>query len=83
MSTSPSPHASAPLNDRDSVGNIKARLIASWLFVGTPLLYGVIQTVRRAAALFTGCASSPALATAGRRPGQAGSRVVTAPFAVS
>jgi len=32
----------------------KARLIGAWLFVGIPLTYGVVSTVRRAAALFTG-----------------------------
>ena len=34
--------------------SMKARLIGAWLFVGVPLTYGIVQTVRRAAALFTG-----------------------------
>jgi hypothetical protein len=32
----------------------KARLVGAWLFVGIPLTYGIVQTVRRAIALFTG-----------------------------
>ena len=34
--------------------NLSARLFGAWLFVGIPLAYGIVQTVRRAAALFTG-----------------------------
>ena len=35
-------------------GGLKAKLVGAWLFVGIPLTYGIVQTVRRAAALFTG-----------------------------
>ena len=35
-------------------GSMKAKLVGAWLFVGIPLAYGIIQTARRAAALFTG-----------------------------
>ena len=34
--------------------NLKVRLLGAWTFVGIPLAYGIIQTVRRATALFTG-----------------------------
>ncbi len=30
------------------------RIVAAWMLVGVPLAYGVVETVRRAAALFTG-----------------------------
>lgn len=30
------------------------KLVGAWTFVGIPLAYGIIQTVKRAAALFTG-----------------------------
>jgi hypothetical protein len=33
---------------------MKGKLLGAWLFVGVPLTYGIVQTVRRAAALFTG-----------------------------
>ena len=41
-------------NDTHASGGMKAKLIGAWLFVGIPLTYGIVQTVRRAAALFTG-----------------------------
>ena len=31
-----------------------AKLAAAWAFVGIPLAYGVFETARKAAALFTG-----------------------------
>ncbi len=31
-----------------------ARLVFAWVFVGIPLLYGVYETLLRAAKLFTG-----------------------------
>jgi hypothetical protein len=34
--------------------SMKTKLLGAWLFVGIPLSYGIIQTVRRATALFTG-----------------------------
>jgi len=33
---------------------MNARIAASWALVGIPLAYGVVETLRRAAALFTG-----------------------------
>jgi len=33
---------------------MNARIAASWALVGVPLAYGVVETLRRAAALFTG-----------------------------
>ena len=33
--------------------NLTARLVGAWTFVGIPLAYGIIQTVRRAADLFS------------------------------
>ena len=38
----------------NEASNIKAKLVGAWLFVGIPLVYGIVQTVRRATALFTG-----------------------------
>ena len=38
----------------DASSSLTVRLIGAWTFVGIPLAYGIIQTVRRAAALFTG-----------------------------
>ena len=37
-----------------TAGSMKAKLLGAWLFVGIPLAYGIVQTARRAAALFTG-----------------------------
>ncbi|WP_425464390.1 MFS transporter small subunit [Nocardioides guangzhouensis] len=31
-----------------------ARVVVAWTVVGVPLAYGVIETVRKAATLFTG-----------------------------
>jgi hypothetical protein len=33
---------------------LKAKLVGAWLFVGIPLTYGVVMTVRKAVPLFTG-----------------------------
>ncbi|SDJ83610.1 hypothetical protein SAMN05428985_101669 [Nocardioides sp. YR527] len=33
---------------------MKARIAGAWALVGIPLAYGVIETLRRAAQLFTG-----------------------------
>ena len=38
----------------EQMSGVQARLVGAWLFVGIPLTYGIVQTVRRAAALFTG-----------------------------
>jgi hypothetical protein len=46
--------ARAGHGDGKQMSNLQARLIGAWLFVGIPLTYGIVQTVRRAAALFTG-----------------------------
>lgn len=40
--------------DSAAGGSMMARLVGAWLVVGIPLTYGVVTTVRRAAALFTG-----------------------------
>lgn len=44
----------SPDHGAQPVGSLKAKLVGAWLFVGIPLTYGIVQTVRRAAALFTG-----------------------------
>jgi hypothetical protein len=31
-----------------------ARIVAAWAVVGIPLAYGLVETVRKAATLFTG-----------------------------
>lgn len=31
-----------------------ARIVVAWALVGVPLAYGVVETVRKAATLFTG-----------------------------
>lgn len=31
-----------------------ARIVGAWALVGVPLVYGVVETLRRAATLFTG-----------------------------
>lgn len=31
-----------------------ARIVVAWALVGVPLVYGVVETVRKAATLFTG-----------------------------
>jgi hypothetical protein len=36
----------------DQMTGLTARLAASWLFVGLPLAYGVVMTVRKALPLF-------------------------------
>ena len=41
-------------NTEHAPASLKGKLIGAWLFVGIPLTYGIVQTVRRAAALFTG-----------------------------
>lgn len=33
---------------------MSARIAGAWVLVGIPLLYGVVETVRRASSLFTG-----------------------------
>ncbi len=33
---------------------MNARIIVSWALVGAPLVYGVVETVRKAATLFAG-----------------------------
>jgi len=42
------------MSDATAPGSLKAKLVGAWLFVGIPLTYGIVQTVRRATALFTG-----------------------------
>ncbi|SDC14410.1 MFS transporter small subunit [Nocardioides lianchengensis] len=31
-----------------------ARIVVAWALVGVPLVYGVVETLRKAATLFTG-----------------------------
>lgn len=38
----------------EDMTGLKARLIGAWLFVGVPLAYGVVMTVKKALPLFTG-----------------------------
>jgi len=38
----------------EQMNGLQARLVGAWAFVGIPLAYGIVQTVRRATALFTG-----------------------------
>ena len=38
----------------DQMSGLKARLIAAWAFVGIPLAYGVVMTVKKALPLFSG-----------------------------
>jgi hypothetical protein len=33
---------------------MSARIVVAWALVGAPLVYGVVETVRKAATLFTG-----------------------------
>jgi hypothetical protein len=33
---------------------MSARLVVAWAVVGVPLVYGVVETARKAASLFTG-----------------------------
>jgi hypothetical protein len=33
---------------------MSARLVVAWAVVGVPLIYGVVETARKAASLFTG-----------------------------
>lgn len=38
----------------ERMSGLKARLIGAWLFVGIPLGYGVVMTVKKALPLFGG-----------------------------
>ncbi|MCW2713934.1 MAG: hypothetical protein JWN88_981 [Frankiales bacterium] len=53
MSETLSSHDSPTTQDRPG-GGMKARLAVAWAFVGVPLAYGVFETAKKAAALFTG-----------------------------
>ncbi|WP_414855733.1 MULTISPECIES: MFS transporter small subunit [Nocardioides] len=33
---------------------MSARIVVAWALVGVPLAYGIVETVRKASALFTG-----------------------------
>ncbi len=39
---------------RESTGGQLGRIAVAWAFVGIPLAYGIFETVKKAAALFTG-----------------------------
>ena len=47
-----SPHGSSG-GDQPS-GGLAARIAFAWAFVGIPLAYGIYETAKKAAALFTG-----------------------------
>ncbi|WP_420805795.1 MFS transporter small subunit [Haematomicrobium sanguinis] len=34
--------------------NARVKLVAVWVLVGVPLIYGIVQTLSRVPALFTG-----------------------------
>jgi hypothetical protein len=53
MSTLPDAH-DAHDGPEVPMPNVTARLIFAWTFVGVPLAYGVFETMKKAAALFTG-----------------------------
>lgn len=46
--------SSSDSSNSEEMSGLKVRLALAWLFVGIPLLYGVIATVQRAIPLFTG-----------------------------
>ncbi len=52
MSTT-TPHQDAGTAPEPAKGTA-VKLAAAWAFVGIPLAYGVFETARKAAALFTG-----------------------------
>jgi hypothetical protein len=51
-SSSGSGHASS--GDDQPSGGLAARIAFAWAFVGIPLAYGIYETAKKAAALFTG-----------------------------
>ncbi len=44
---------STPTTTSKPPTSLTVRLVGAWTFVGIPLTYGIVQTVRRAAALFS------------------------------
>ena len=44
----------AGATDEKPMGGLAGRLAFAWAFVGIPLAYGVFETAKKAAALFTG-----------------------------
>lgn len=40
--------------DTEQLTGLKARLVGAWLFVGVPLAYGIVMTVKKALPLFGG-----------------------------
>jgi hypothetical protein len=38
----------------EQMRGLKGRLVGAWLFVGVPLAYGIVMTVKKALPLFTG-----------------------------
>jgi hypothetical protein len=38
----------------EQMTGLKARLVGAWLFVGVPLAYGIVMTVKKALPLFGG-----------------------------
>ena len=39
-------------SDTQEMRGLKARLVGAWVFVGVPLAYGVVMTVKKALPLF-------------------------------
>jgi hypothetical protein len=48
------PDAAGPSGRDKPMSGLAGRLAFSWAFVGIPLAYGVFETAKKAAALFTG-----------------------------
>ena len=46
--------ADGAAGDAKPMGGLAGRLAFAWAFVGIPLAYGVFETAKKAAALFTG-----------------------------
>ena len=54
MSTGTSARASERQPEQGQMSGLAGRLAFAWAFVGIPLAYGVFETAKKAAALFTG-----------------------------
>jgi len=52
MTATAQPHQQE--HQQDKPKGLAARLAFAWAFVGIPLAYGVFETAKKAAALFTG-----------------------------
>lgn len=54
MSSQPTPASPSSSPHDPSPGTQKVLLGVGWVLVGVPLLYGLVQTLRRVVTLFTG-----------------------------